>query len=288
MTMAFKSLSDAIHAGREIREATRIRNVRDKTDDRIHASDLTTCPRKLSLKWMKARETNPRSPQSKLIFDVGHAYHKMLQDYCAAVGINIRSDEEGNPFEVGNDDMVGHPDQLTLVDGHLEVVDFKSISHDGWVRINGPKPDDVVQVTPYLGFLGVRFGRIVYVSKTTGEIKECPFEFSPSLWRDILDNQLPRLMQMKHDAIQNGTIQPIPQGYSERSYPCYYRTKAGDEHHCEFSNICWKGAPVERKIDRLPITKTKDMLLTQTITTPTPSHRERSDDPVLAKGVLAP
>lgn len=99
---------------------------------------------------------------------------------CTSCGTAIENYHELvlHDHEVG---LIGSPDLVFIAeDGGYEVVEIKSIKKDGFVELNAPKFDHVMQCYGYVEFLrrttGLRVdGRILYVAKDFISPRQSPY-----------------------------------------------------------------------------------------------------------------
>ena len=237
----FSTVMDAIAHGMALREKKR-RSAWAGEDDRIHVSELKDCERRVIFTRIGMPITHVEDPANRLMMDVGTAYHHVIQEMLKDAGVHVRSDDADNPWIVSNDQIVGHPDCLIVLGEHAPVLDFKSIKEAGFDRLQLAKNDDVLQLNCYLGLLNMKKGRLVYVNRNNGKIKEFEVDYDHDLWIECWQQRAPMLKQAIEDAKTIGILPPVNIDFGAKSYPCYYATRDGIETYCRFHGHCWPRA----------------------------------------------
>lgn len=244
-----RSVIEGLDRGFRIEQAEGIERWKHDDDPRIHVSEVKGCSRYVVLNRFFIPDTHEKPIDEMMVMEVGKALHEKYQTYLKRSGFLVRADFEHDKWVVGDDLFVGHPDADYILVGGSEIVDFKSIRQGGWERLNGPKEDDVVQVTCYMGLTGRRKGRLVYVSRDSGKRKEFAFDFNPLLWAEARQDAKALLLLIE-DALANGAVPPIPPHLREeqgKGFPCWYRTKDNaDGFFCSKYGHCWGASPIVR------------------------------------------
>lgn len=184
----------------DILQLVKKRAEEDDLGDSIRLSGSGSCARKLAYQHLNfvARknglsniyEPEPANPRMFLVFQMGDLVEAALKDWLRK--------SKSLFMPTGKDDTVlcsvdgvsipGHPDGIFQEpDGTLSVVDFKSISSIGFdaVEEEGPRYDNVCQVTAYMNALGLHQGRLLYYSKNTSHLISWRFTYSLQLWQQI-------------------------------------------------------------------------------------------------------
>ncbi len=255
------------------------------TDDRIHVSEIGKCPRQTVFDHLKVVQTHPEDFPAGLVMDVGTAYHQILQGYLKETGFLIRADFKDDPFVVGDQDVVGHPDALLTCAGVLECWDFKSIKDGGFGKPWMWKKEHVMQLNTYMGLMGVKHGRVVYVNRNNGELLDSTHAFDSDMYSRTRNEVVPALRQTIDRARQYGELPVIPADYGEAAYPCFYKTKDGQQSWCRYHGHCWgKRLNSLSKQQRLGVSERA----TPKTVEAQPQVRSEDSSPVVGPGVLAP
>jgi len=150
------------------------------SDGRVIGKDMLS----LYLKWTGVPPSNPITAKALLNMRMGDATHEALAKILAKAGIKAKSEVKGEGFVPGLKNKISYRvDGLCELDGNIEVLEVKSTTDDammssGWGIIDtGPKEDHILQLVCYLNLEpGVKAGRLIYVSRDTGELLEYRIE----------------------------------------------------------------------------------------------------------------
>ncbi len=283
-----RTVLEAVERGYRALEAAEKAAWRGDDQDLIHVSEVKSCFRFVVMNRMDVPITNPRPVQDKMVMDVGKAFHGKLDKWASAGTIVIRADLEDSPFHVADDLLTGHPDDLMLLERGMVCVDWKTVRIGAIMRhIKAGKPsdDDVLQITMYLGLLGLRYGVIVYVDRDSGKQVEFLVEYNETLYAQgrVEARQLLGLIRR---AEATGELPPVPEGLKHDSYPCWYRTKDNpDGFFCEMWDHCWGGTRLQKVAPK----QQPNQPMAKGAVTSTPKSAVASsplDDTVPAPGVL--
>ncbi len=85
------------------------------------------------------------------------------------------------------EDVSGRADAIISVDNELYVVDFKTISHFSFSKLNEPKSDNKKQLQLYMHYFDINKGVLLYEDKNNQAIKEFILEYDKELVQEILD-----------------------------------------------------------------------------------------------------
>lgn len=100
--------------------------------------------------WYSANGVPPSEPftdDTLRVFAMGNAVGNFLVDALTeAYGDRIQFEV---PVVSDEEDFSGNVDALLQLEDGLAVLEFKSIKHGGFVRLNGPKPEHATQVASY-------------------------------------------------------------------------------------------------------------------------------------------
>lgn len=166
-----------------------------------HPSGLDRCPRKLWYCRIGADARGQVDPQSRLIFDTGHAVHAQLGGYMreiySLVECSIEPQADVEMFRVS-----GHADAVLFVVATGEarrVIDFKTINDAGFGRLREPTIDGHGSVDPatmrnyvwqlhaYMEAFGCPLSTLYFYNKNDSRRAEFSVTYSLPLWEQIED-----------------------------------------------------------------------------------------------------
>lgn len=185
-------------------------------------SEIGGCKRRAGYRLAGQEPTNPGSSVQAVM---GTAIHDAVAAILAQTA--------------GPDDLAEHPVTFAGVRGHLDryeaatwtVVDVKTTT-SRWlehIRIHGADRDHRWQVHGYGAALiaagrKVRWVRIDYIARDTGEEYSVVERFDPTVLRAALD---------WIDEVRSGDVEDMPREYAPDGPFC---------QHCPFFDACWEGA----------------------------------------------
>jgi CRISPR/Cas system-associated exonuclease Cas4 (RecB family) len=136
----------------------------------IHPSEISTtsCDRVIAYGLMGTKEKRSVDPKLRRIFDVGHAFHDVLQAVMADALPNFR--DEVPVYHEGLN-IKGHCDGVTKPEDSADLaLELKSIGSNGYAKLTSPKSDHKKQATIYAVILDIDDIVYVYACKETGEL----------------------------------------------------------------------------------------------------------------------
>lgn len=150
------------------------------------------------------------------IFAMGHAVSAFLEGALReAYGDKIQFEV---PVESPEDNFAGNIDALIKLDDRHIILEFKSIKHNGFIRLNDAKPEHKVQASAYARFYAASLEDapdietwVVYVSKDAYEIKEFEVEVD---W----ENRAKRVLDVLN--YYGDRLPPRLPNASKRKWPC--------------------------------------------------------------------
>lgn len=149
-------------------------------------------------------------PQTRRIFDNGHARDRDWKGYLEDTGLSVASWQHSAKHALLSDGapcicpcgtpcppprhicipehrIRGELDDLVVVPGKpLSVFEFKTKNSNLWDTMTGPDSDHIVQVQPYMYATGAKQTQIVYENKNNQQLKEFTIDFRPLLWDSIV------------------------------------------------------------------------------------------------------
>ena len=134
----------------------------------------------------KVPMSEPFTPETLRIFAMGNAVGTSLEDILTeAYGDKIKFEipviSEENDFSGNIDGLIDQGDKLVFLE-------FKTIKHNGFIRLKEPKREHAVQVGSYARFYSPEDKRpreawVIYIDKEDYSILE--FQIDPSSWGDV-------------------------------------------------------------------------------------------------------
>lgn len=149
------------------------------------------------------------APQLRMIFDVGHAWHHVVQSYGkkGAWGEGYTPEVSIEPDALGSDGQPVLPEAArTWIQGHVDAVlsdyfvpsvpglgdvslrlmhEYKTINDDGFKRLTKPKFEHRQQATCYQKVLDLPVAVYLYINKNNSSMIDFPLAFDESLWQEI-------------------------------------------------------------------------------------------------------
>lgn len=189
----------------------------------------------------------PPAPRLQLVFDVGHAYHNIIQDYFWQIGI-LKGTYRCSKCEKSYDDLVsptecpsgkvshnralkyrevqlkapdylisGRCDGILVIEDEEHIMDIKTIANRTMTTserqvcfedLDQPKADHVVQLNLYMWMAKIYKGHLFYVAKNDHKIKS----FAVPFQRTVIEPHLFRIREMiiKADQLKDGTLKELP------------------------------------------------------------------------------
>jgi len=190
-----------------------------KRRDHFYVSDAGKCPRQTYFKFKDYPREEPDG-RAMRIFDYGDYTHLRLSSVLTSMGI-VRALEVDIPPQ---SDVSGRADAIIGIDNEPYVVDFKTISHFSFSKLDQPKSDHEKQIQLYLHYFDIDQGILLYEDKNNQAIKEFVVDYDEDLVRKVLDK-----FERLKDFIEREEIPPIPENIED--WRCKY---------CDFQNACQK------------------------------------------------
>lgn len=184
-----------------------------RDDNDIHPSQINKCLKVLyySCTGKTAQLEERHEPRIQLIFDLGHAWHDVLQkygrkgawvspkDYFPEISIDPDAvTAEGYPvlpvahryWIRGSADALLKNYFLPNVPGLGEVSvrvihEYKTINNGQYSKLTSPKPEHKRQATLYAGVFDVPLVVYLYTNKDNCAVQDYPVAFDHSIWADI-------------------------------------------------------------------------------------------------------
>lgn len=200
--------------------------------ERIHCSEVGLCPVTMYFCLIGEKPVSRIRPGTRLIFDVGHAVHGMLEKfYKEALGNQFRSEEF-----VGFDDppLIGHVDGIWERPGEKDIgMEFKTIGKKGFNEppLSGssaahPKVEHIWQVHCYMKCTGLDEFRVLYICKDNSKLKEFVVPWQDDVWQAVLDRC--------HTVMEAAERQEVPYDLLDGTrYPDYYCDECRYLHLCK-------------------------------------------------------
>ena len=176
----------------------------------------------------------PSEPQQmdnriQRILDNGTAVHEVLQKYLADHPDVWFAPESRVLVKVGGALVRGSCDGVMIrrSDLYRWGVEFKTINHEEFEKLKGPKPAHVLQASLYARLQGLYWITVVYWDKDKQHLKEYPVKYDPERWKDLQA----RVRHLK--------------GFVDRGEIPEYNRKTCDTTFCSHVRYCREmGAPV--------------------------------------------
>jgi len=183
-----------------------------RDDSDIHPSQIHKCVRMLwySCNGYAEQLDEYVSPQLRMIFDMGHAWHHTIQTYgrkgawgdCGYIDeIEIDPDKmniDGSPqlplashywIKGHADAVLTHyyvPNVPLVGDLTIKLVhEYKTISTDGYEKLNRPKPEHKWQAMIYAAVFDAPIVVYLYTNKNNCQMAEFPVPFDMSIWKSV-------------------------------------------------------------------------------------------------------
>jgi CRISPR/Cas system-associated exonuclease Cas4 (RecB family) len=256
--------------------------LKDKEDERAkgcyHPSELSTnpCTRSMTYRWIEApAEKKAIQPRVKRIFDVGHHFGFIMQQYFWDMDI-LEGDYECveckhewwdtspkkcpncktqlfiwdnlkyNEIPIRNEDwnITGHADGILVLDGERVLIELKSIKNRDkktsdkavcFEDLSSAKTEHVHQANLYMDARGIDRGIIIYFAKNTQETKEFPIRRMDMMLTPSY-NKIVEVEEAKHKKVL-----PPRAGRIKSDPICMY---------CPFKQYCWGGEHTFEEADR--------------------------------------
>lgn len=247
--------------------------LKNKTDERAkdcyHPSELSTnpCTRSITYRWIKAPVTNQKGvqPRVKRIFDVGHHFGFIIQQYfwdmdilegnyecsckhewwdispreCPKCGANLEIWKNlfYNEVPIKNKawNIIGHADGIIYLNGERVLIELKSIKNRDkktsekavtFEDLSSAKTEHVYQANLYMDAQGIDRGLIIYFAKNTQEMKEFPIRRMDMM----LQPSYQKIVEV--ETAKEKRILPPRAGRIKSDPICTY---------CPFKDYCWGG-----------------------------------------------
>lgn len=197
------------------------------------------------------------TPRQQLVFDVGHAYHDIIQRYFWDIGqlkgtykcklcdkfyhdlVSPTQCPEGHERKwmkykevVYRDEQLlinGRADGIIVIEGEDHLLDIKSIANRTVktpeqqfcfedLEHSGPKPEHVVQIMLYMYMSGIHKGHLFYVGKNNQQIKTYAIPYDYSVLAPYLQDI--RSLIRKAAALKQGHQVELPEPCSRKDCTC--------------------------------------------------------------------
>lgn len=169
----------------------------------IHASEVCVCLRKTYYTLRNAKKVNETPPDLQARFEIGHAFHEMVQRSLRYAG-NVRGDFTFVAEVPTHDTKLGREYNIqsscdgifTWLDSNKKPLlriglEIKTESYSGFKDLRAPKPQHIDQALVYMACLDLPLMYFAYINKNDGAWKpmEAPwlYVFDPVRWKHILD-----------------------------------------------------------------------------------------------------
>ena len=208
------------------------REFRAKQEGRYYPSEIGSCMRKV---WYSYKDPRPVQAELQKIFELGNIQHDFVADVLKSEkNPEIELLEEELPFKLDIKDFLvsGRIDDLLLVkaSGRKLLVEVKSTSNIDFV--DGPKPENAMQLQLYMHAIGVHDGILLYIDKRNLKTKAFIIPFSEGIAALAID----RFMQL-HNHLKSGKM-PEPEARASRRDEIGWMCKM-----CDWKERCFKDTP---------------------------------------------
>lgn len=257
------------------------RLLKNKEDERAkncyHPSELSTnpCTRSITYRWINAPKVDkPIQPRVKRIFDTGHHFGFIIQQYfwdmdilegeyecscghewwdvsprkcpkCEA-DLEIWKNLFYNEVPIRNDDwnIIGHADGIILLGGERVLIELKSIKNRDsktsekavtFDDLSSAKLEHVYQANMYMDARNIDRGIIIYFAKNTQEMKEFPIRRMEMM----LQPSYQKIVEVEN--AKKNRVLPPRVGRIKSDPVCMY---------CPFKDFCWSGEHTFDEADR--------------------------------------
>jgi len=146
--------------------------------------------------------SNPSSPKTMRVFEVGKILHEYLQNFLDEQGLLVLKE-----FELEDAKRIGHLDAV-IWDGKQSILyDFKTVSSSKFPYLTGVSIFHVFQVVTYYEMLKsvldfeVDSVRIIYISKDDLDMKE--YEIDTKQWHEAVHRDWFELYEFENGALKN-------------------------------------------------------------------------------------
>jgi hypothetical protein len=157
---------------------------RDKRDTRcFHPSSLHRSADYLFEHYLHGDVVKAIEPRVLRIFDNGHGVHRRLQRYLKDIGILLQDEVrvENKEYEI-----IGHTDGVVRLNGHVGVLEIKSMNVNNFYSLYEPKKDHVTQANVYCFCTGIPRAVLLYECKDNQELKEFYIEQDSRIIEPVL------------------------------------------------------------------------------------------------------
>ncbi len=225
-----------------VREATRISDLHEEwfakgreNNSRVpgvHASEVSSCQRKMVYSMRGEKKTNAPNAHMKRIFSVGHMAHDLFQKefhkFASASGGRVTFNHE-IPIDPFTNAMGGKWEIYSSCDGiftHWSIpepneppvpilrmgLEIKSMNPDEYKTLTTPKPEHVEQAHVYMACLDLPLMWMLYFNKSNFQYTKAEgaflVRFNPALWAS-----LERRFEVAHMHVLNQTLPDRDEGF---------------------------------------------------------------------------
>ena len=232
-------LTRGLFALEEEKRATRIAERGDALKHNPFVSDAGKCLRAVTYSLRNIEASDPTTEDSLMNFLVGHSVESAWAAILTAAGAEFVREERVS-IPVGTTVVTGRKDFAGIrMLWRGSIVELKSTNSRamGWMLKRGEcgKDEHRRQLNLYLYAEQVDVGYLVYLVKDATKGEPILHAWAVERDDDKARNDL-QALSGAHEIAQRGKIAPIPEGNSQKAYPCTY---------CDFRTRCWLEASID-------------------------------------------
>lgn len=167
--------------------------------------------------------------RSWMIFDIGSAFHLIVQNLCARAKVLERAEVAIVDRKLK---IIGHCDGIVKIDGVRYALEIKTINSRGFLELRKSAKDaHLRQLHAYMKALGLEWGIFLYYNKDTSEVKEIVVPFDQAFYVKYVEGRI-------NSYFSHVTRLKVPEreGLSPDRAPCSY---------CDFQDLCYN----DRRVD---------------------------------------
>ena len=174
---------------RAVHDSVFYRADRTGREIRIYPSTFFySCKRRLYYEHTGIEPSNPDnyyiSPNLRRVFDIGHFMHSYLQTDLHTSNILVTAEERIFDESLN---LSGRIDGVIKIDNETLILEIKTIDGFAFNSLTRPYDTHISQVQIYMGYKKLDKAILVYVNKSTGELKEFIIEFSRIEYNALID-----------------------------------------------------------------------------------------------------
>lgn len=225
-----------------------------KSEDTVffNPSSFSACKKQIYLKKRNIAPSNPIDSASYLKMDFGSVLHSRIQDIVKKMGILIEA-ERLKVKEFGGVSFRYKVDGIIVLNRQRCLLEIKT-THAGGLRAvkHDPKPEDVIQMSLYMLFEGIKTGVLLYVGRDTGYIIEYYITQECDAHKAAIaeiHKKIPELKQLEVQ-IKNGMMPDrdckialknsggkISEDFQKDKVRCVSDWRC---RYCQWHDLCWK------------------------------------------------